>query len=61
MKYENSWTQPGEGFLKELKLNEIDFASADALKSYKSKHTIKKLIALTNETNDVFTKERDNL
>ena len=41
MKYENSWTQPGEGFLKELKLNEIDFASADALKSYKSKHTMR--------------------
>ena len=41
MKYENSWTQPGEGFLKEVKLNEIDFGSADALKSYKSKHTMR--------------------
>jgi len=23
MKYESSWTQPGEGFLKELELDEV--------------------------------------
>jgi hypothetical protein len=41
MKYESSWTQPGEGFLKEVKLNEIEFSSKEALASYKGKHDMR--------------------
>ena len=39
MKYENSWTQPGEGFVKSIV--EIDFSSKEALAAYKGKHDMR--------------------
>ena len=36
MKYENSWTRPGEGFI-----SEIDFSSKKALASYQAKHDMR--------------------
>ena len=39
MNYENSWTKPGEGFVKNIV--EIDFSSKEALASYKAKHDMR--------------------